>query len=434
MSDLPRIITSTTSSSTTSAARLDAETSATLHGGQRSAVPPPPNGIPQKFPEVVYPQRPELLAAADEPYFPKDGKRHYTAPQIFHTMKGWMFPYFRSRVAPGPFQPLIAYLFNEWKCNLDCNYCWAYDNTVGGMTEDVAKRSIDWLHSTSCRVLALMGGEVLLRPDFAQKIVYYAAKRGFWVYVPTNGRLMKPDLIDRLADAGMATVNLAVDAWDVKPGLPKAMVPIRQYFEYLVRKQYKYGYSVFLNINICRNNLEDVRQLTELAHDHGIATDYHICETPLMEHENFRHLQDNPVFIREEDHPAIGELLDWLIEKQNSGWHMLNSTTRLEEMKSFMQHELKSWDCRAGLNSLIIRVDGTLAPCFPMYSATHDWGTIENPKMDEAQLKLLKLSCETNCFSTLNHILAFCYNDARVIKWLLRQAANGFQGVRGNMD
>ena len=211
------------------------------------------------------------------------------------------------------------------------------------MTEDVAKRSIDWLHSTTCRVLALMGGEVLLRPDFAHKIVYYAAKRGFWVYVPTNGRLMKPDLIDRLADAGMATVNLAVDAWDVKPGLPKAMVPIRQYFDYLVRKQYKYGFSVFLNINICRNNLEDVRQLTQLAHDNGIATDYHICETPMMEQESFRHMENNPVFIREEDHPAIGELLDWLIDKQNSGWQMVNSTSaagRDEELHPARTEEL----------------------------------------------------------------------------------------------
>ena len=91
-----------------------------------------------------------------------------------------------------------------------------------GMTEDVAKRSIDWLHSTTCRVLALMGGEVLLRPKFAHKVIDYAAKKGFWVYLPTNGRLMKPDVIDRVADAGVATVNLAVDAWDVKPGLPKA--------------------------------------------------------------------------------------------------------------------------------------------------------------------------------------------------------------------
>jgi MoaA/NifB/PqqE/SkfB family radical SAM enzyme len=429
MADLPRIVTNPTAAS-----RLDTDISSSLQG-QRSVVPPPPNGVPQVFPEVVFPQRPDLLAADDAPYMPKPGeKRKWTAPQKFHAMKGWMFPYFRSRMLPGDFHPLIAYLFNEWKCNLDCNYCWAFDNTVKGMTEDVAKRSIDWLHGTTCRVLALMGGEVLLRPDFAHKIVYYAAKKGMWVYVPTNGRLMKPEVIDRLADAGMATVNLAVDAWDVKPGLPKAMVPIRKYFDYLVRKQYKYGYSVFLNINICRNNLEDVRQLTQLAHDHGIATDYHICETPMMEQENFKHLEDNPVFIREEDHAPIGELIDWLIDKQNSGWQMVNSTQRLAEMKSFIQKDLHTWGCRAGQNSLIIRVDGTLAPCFPTYSATHDWGTIEQPKFDSAHLKEMKKSCEPNCFSTLNHILAFCYNDARVIKWLLRQAAGGFGSIRGNMD
>jgi hypothetical protein len=27
------------------------------------------------------------------------------------------------------------------------------------MTEDTAKRSIDWLHGTGCRVLAFMGGD-----------------------------------------------------------------------------------------------------------------------------------------------------------------------------------------------------------------------------------------------------------------------------------
>jgi sulfatase maturation enzyme AslB (radical SAM superfamily) len=68
------------------------------------------------------------------------------------------------------FHPIIAYLFTEWKCNLDCHYCWAFDNTVKGMTEDAARRPIDWL-----------GGEVLLRPRFAHKVVYYAARKGSWV-------------------------------------------------------------------------------------------------------------------------------------------------------------------------------------------------------------------------------------------------------------
>jgi MoaA/NifB/PqqE/SkfB family radical SAM enzyme len=372
------------------------------------------------------------MSAADEDFFPNNGRRKYKVKYIYRAAKGWAFPFFRSRIMPGEFHPIIAYLFNEWKCNLDCHYCWAFDNSVRGMTEDVAKRSIDWLHDTGCRVLALMGGEPLLRPDFAHKIVYYAARKDFWIYLPTNGRLMRPEVIDKLADAGVATFNLAVDAWDVKPGLPKAMVPIRSYFDYLVKKQYKYGYSVFLNINICHNNMDDVRQLTELAHDSGIATDYHICESPMTEQPHFKHLHTNPTFIREEDHPMVCELVDWLVEKQKSGYHMVNSVERLSQMKDFIKGELEDWNCRAGHNSLIIRVDGTLAPCFPMYSAGYDWGTIENHKFESKQLKDMKKECQKSCFSTLNHILAFCYNDQRVIRWLFTQAKRGFQGVSGN--
>jgi MoaA/NifB/PqqE/SkfB family radical SAM enzyme len=432
MSDLQRPFANPESSFPT--LRLSEDANEQLKRGARSKLPPPPGGIPEPLPEPVFPRDPKLFYAADADYISKDGKRHYTIPQIYHSMRGWMFPYFRSRLLPGEFHPLITYLFTESKCNLDCHYCWAYDNHVAGMTEDVAKRSIDWLHSTTCRVLALMGGEVLIRPKFAHKVIDYATRKGFWVYLPTNGRLMKPDTIDRLADAGVSTVNLAVDAWDLKPGLPKAMVPIRENFDHLIRKQHKYGYSVFLNINICRNNLEDVRMLTELARDNNIATDYHICETPMMEHSEFKHFDDNPVFIRPEDHEAIGELIDWLIEKQESGWHMVNSVTRLAEMKKFINKELEEWGCRAGQSSMIIRTDGTLAPCFPTYSSNHDWGTIEAPRMDSKQLREMKHECEPNCFSTLNHILAFCYNDARVLRWLLKQAAHGFQGVTGNME
>ncbi len=85
------------------------------------------------------------------------------------------------------------------------------------MTEDVARRSIDWLHDHGCRVLALIGGEPLLRPQFAHKVVYYAAKKGFWIYIGTNGRLLRPEVADRLGDAGVGVFNFALDAWDENP-------------------------------------------------------------------------------------------------------------------------------------------------------------------------------------------------------------------------
>ena len=396
----------------------------------KSLLPVP--GQPLTLPDPVYPQRPELLNVPDPAAVPE--KRTWGAPYIYRAMRGWLFPYVRSRIMPGDFHPIIAYLFTEWKCNLDCHYCWAFDNNVKGMTEDVARRSIDWLHDHGCRVLALMGGEPLLRPQLVHKVVSYAAKKGFWVYVPTNGRLLRPEVIDRLGDAGVATFNLAVDAVDEKPGLPKALAPIRSHFEHLVKRQYRYGYTVFFNMNICRNNLEDIRELTEIAREHRIATDYHINETPMLEASHFQHLQENGTYIRKEDWPAVDELVDWLIEKNRSGYKMVNSVKRLNDMRDFMRGGVEPWSCRAGHNNVIIRVDGTLAPCFPMYSATYDWGVVGSHKFERDQLREMKNTCESHCFSTLNHNLAYCYDATRVIKWMGKQAVRGFQGATGSFS
>ena len=337
------------------------------------------------------------------------------------------------------------------------------------MTEDTARRSIDWLHDHGCRVLALMGGEPLLRPDFAHKVVYYAAKKGFWIYIGTNGRLLRPDVADRVGDAGAAVFNFALDAWDVKPGLPKALMPARKNLEHLMRKQYVYGYMVFFNINICRNNLDDVRRLTEYAREHRLATDYHLNETPMIEQDgHFKHLNENPTYIRPQDWRAVDELIDWIIDRNRSGYQMVNSVPRLQEMKAFMRMasgpalqrlgwygdgesadgkpgaalagspgivqdtdgglHLADWNCRAGQNNVIVRTDGTVAPCFPMYAATYDWGSIEEHKFDPAQLRRMKGTCQQHCFSTLNHNLGYCYNDARVIKWLWKRVRSGFRG------
>jgi MoaA/NifB/PqqE/SkfB family radical SAM enzyme len=394
--------------------------------------------------------------------------RQWSREHIMRKVRGWLVPYVRSRVLPGEFHPITAYLFVEYKCNLDCWYCWSFNNKITGMTEDVARRAIDWLHDHGCRVLALMGGEPLLRPQFAHKVIYYAAKKGFWVYVGTNGRLLRPDVADRLGDAGTAVFNFALDAWDEKPGLPKALVPARKNLEYLMRKQYVYGYMVFFNMNICRNNLEDIRLLTEYAREHRLATDYHLNETPMLEQDDhFKHLNENPTYIRPEDWRAVDELIDWLILKNRSGYQMVNSVPRLREMKAFMRMSsgldlrrvgwygdgtgasdsgkellarmpgivrdengglrFTDWNCRAGQNNVIIRTDGTLGPCFPMYAATYDWGTIDGHKFDSLQLGEMKKTCQNHCFSTLNHNLGYCYNDARVVKWVWKQARNGFK-------
>jgi len=46
----------------------------------------------------------------------------------------------------------------------------------------------------------------------------------------------------------------------------------------------------------------------------------------------------------------------------------------------------------------------------------------------------MKVEYEPNCFSTLNHIVSWCYDDGRVIRWMLKQARHGFQSIHGNLE
>src|SRR5258706_8205157 len=278
----------------------------------KSEAAPKLEPMPQEvLPEPVYPQKPDPVPMT---------RKEYQKFNAIRTLKSWGSPYFKSRWHSNTLRPIIPYLFTAWKCHLDCHYCWSYNNAVKGMTEDVAKRSIDWLHSIGSRVLALMGGEPLLRPKFIHKIVDYSAKRDIFVYLPTNGRLMKPDVIDRLGDAGIGTINLAVDCIDEKPGLAKALTPIRPYFEYAIKNMKKYSFSLFFNVCITRTNLDDVKALTELAHDYDIGIDYHIVESPLIDAPHFKHADENSTFLTPEDYPKVDALVDWIVDKHKQGY------------------------------------------------------------------------------------------------------------------
>jgi radical SAM protein with 4Fe4S-binding SPASM domain len=265
-----------------------------MHSAPEPPAPPQPKGA--TLPEPVFPQYPELLndPGPDAPL----EKRQWTRQQIYRKVRGWLFPYIRSRVLPGDFHPITAYLFTDYKCNLDCWYCWAFNNRVSGMIEDIARRSIDWLY-----------------------------------------------------DQGYQMVNSVQRLREMK-----AFVRMSSGLD--VGKVGWYGDGT------CTN--EDMAKL--LASTPGIVPD------------------------------------------ENGGLRFAD------------------WNCPAGQNNVVIRTDGTVAPCFPMYSSTFDWGNIDSPRLDTTQLTNLKNTCQRHCFSTLNHNLGYCYNDARVIKWLWKQAKNRFQG------
>jgi len=152
----------------------------------------------------------------------------------------------------------------------------------------------------------------------------------------------------------------------------------------------------------------------------------------MQEQAHFKHLDANDTYLRPEDFPEVDDLLDHLIERNRQGYKMINSVQHLQDMKAFLRGCVEPRTCRAGQNSLIIRTDGTLAPCFTYYSDSHDWGTVGSPKFDRHELDGRKAECHRHCLSTCQHTLGYAYSVRNTLRWLARQARNGFRGVTGS--
>ena len=350
----------------------------------------------------------------------------YKAENGVRAFRCWAIPYLQSRMRPAEFRPVLCYLFTEWRCNIDCHYCFQFDNKRPGMDLDTARRSIDWLKSVGCRVLAIMGGEPLLRKDLILEIVRYGARNGFFVYLPTNGYLMDEDFIDEVGRAGVAAINLAVDCVSPRKGLPKALIAVEPQFRYLVKRQPRYGYLVFFNINICRTNIRDVRLLTEIARQNRIATDYHLHEPPhgFVQIDHYVH-QDNALHVTPDQYQQVDELLDWLVEKQRRGWPMVNSVAHLQSFKDRMRGRMRPWDCRAGHNGALIRPDGTLSPCFDLITYDDDWGRIWEPKFEPERLRAVKEKCLPQCSSTCYYTMGHYYDGRAFSQWIRKHMLAG---------
>jgi len=338
----------------------------------------------------------------------------------------WIIPYTKSRIYSSKLRPILSYLFTEWKCNLDCHYCFQFNNQEKGMSLETATSSIDWLKTLGCRVVAIMGGEPLIRKDFILKVVQYGSGNGFFVYLPTNGYLLTEDFIDKVGGAGVAAINLAVDCIGPKPGLPKALMKIEPQFRYLVKQQEKYGYILFFNINITSLSIKDVKMLTEIAHDNRIGVDYHINEPPqpFVDIKHYKH-EENDLYIRPEQYEEVDELLDWIILKNRKGYTMVNSIAHLKAMKDRMRNKSVEWDCRAGHNGILIKPDGSLSPCFDLITCDYDWGTIWNPKFDKDKLSAVINKCNKYCLSTCFYNIGHHYNFIESLKWMLKHSRLG---------
>ena len=68
-----------------------------MHSAPELVKPPVPKGM--TLPEPIFPQYPEKLSDPGPETIPES--RDWKWPEVYRKMRGWLFPYVRSRVLPG---------------------------------------------------------------------------------------------------------------------------------------------------------------------------------------------------------------------------------------------------------------------------------------------------------------------------------------------
>lgn len=163
-------------------------------------------------------------------------------------------------------------LYVVWETTLDCNarcvHC--YSDAVFGKGEKYwplpdAIELIDQLADAGVIILALSGGEVLMRPDW-DRLIGHGVKRGLRMTLATNGRLVTPRVAARLAELGVWNVTVSLDGasaavHDAVRGVPGLFDAACRAVRRLVRA----GVRVTVNFTPMRPNLAEAEAIIELA-------------------------------------------------------------------------------------------------------------------------------------------------------------------------
>jgi MoaA/NifB/PqqE/SkfB family radical SAM enzyme len=237
--------------------------------------------------------------------------------------------------------PLDTQLVIIRRCNLSCGYCSEYDAHSPEVPFDVLRSRIDAIHRLRSANISLLGGEPLLHSRI-HDVVRHAAKRS-QVSLTTNGFLLSREMIERLGDAGLANLQLSIDAVRPDPDryIQKTFHSLKPKLERLAEHA---RFDVHVTTVLCPETVNDFEELTlELARypfrvsvdivhdDHGRVT----ASGPAFERAWKRHYERGKPF----------------------------SFIEQEYGEKLLRGEMPSWKCRAGGRFIYVGEDGMVELC-----------------------------------------------------------------------
>ncbi|PVX24306.1 MAG: radical SAM/SPASM domain-containing protein, partial [Candidatus Bathyarchaeum sp.] len=157
-------------------------------------------------------------------------------------------------------------------CNLKCKHCYqdAKTNSLGELSTTQRKAIIDQLDEEHVASLAFSGGEPLMSKDFFE-VASYAAKKGLYVSLASNGTMISRSVARKLKGSGVSYVDVSLDGASalthesfrgVWGCYEKTMTGLRNLMSE--------GITSCIAVTATKNNLQEIPKIIELAKNTGV--------------------------------------------------------------------------------------------------------------------------------------------------------------------
>ena len=259
----------------------------------------------------------------------------------------WKYAVRTIRNALSRRRPYFAHLAITHRCNLRCRFCHVPETQFEELNLDGMKHVIDVLDRMGVAMLSISGGgEPLLRKDFAA-IINYAAEKGMYTKITSNGTLSL-DRYQELVQSKVTEIGISLDGirgndLPYSHVSPKILQTIRYINDHLPN-----GKRLTLNVTISQTNADQVDDIIDYC---------------TREYPNAR-IWLNPVVVGE------GKLRTDHVNKVSPDYLRRIDSPTLVKADFFtrgaeeqFRNEKFNWGCLAGIFSFDIKPNGDFWIC-----------------------------------------------------------------------
>jgi len=173
-----------------------------------------------------------------------------------------------KHLASGFRRPYMVMFETTLMCNMFCEYCifgaaGRFNDLQTRASRERIFRRIDEFCRMGVFALSFSGGEPLLNP-YTGDYIAYAADRGMWTSMPTNGLLMKKyaDAVARLDMLEVSIDSLNPERFAKRRGL-HGLPTILDNLEFVLTKRKPFTMQINATVNL--ENLDDLPELAEFC-------------------------------------------------------------------------------------------------------------------------------------------------------------------------